>query len=389
SCPHDVLQLDPSPFAELAGFERADAGKRLAACTKSGRGPSARGDSAELNREATEISRTFPGPLVLPHDDLNYEPDESPQSFRSWLHEKARNKVTPQRKTLYVARVPLIETSVGFMRDWIRPILSGAKQDDGEPQYIEYLAAFYHGLDVKEFPDRLRWTPWKSTQKGASKLKSGSNVLPKYVALAYDDKATRVRTRPAPDGVFKAQLNLNDILDAAIAMLPADAYAILLLVDHDIHEGDDDDFCCGRAYGGSRVAVVQTARYNPLLDVKEQFDYEHLWPASHCKAFIDQLCAVEDVEAKPPTKQLVALSKSGPIRAAIDASSLLAPDSWSTEYQRALWFSRLARTAAHELGHCLGVAHCVYYACNMQGTGGMKEDVRQPPYWCPVCEMKI
>jgi archaemetzincin len=25
----------------------------------------------------------------------------------------------------------------------------------------------------------------------------------------------------------------------------------------------------------------------------------------------------------------------------------------------------------------------------MQGTAGMKEDVRQPPYLCPVCEAKV
>jgi len=43
----------------------------------------------------------------------------------------------------------------------------------------------------------------------------------------------------------------------------------------------------------------------------------------------------------------------------------------------------------HELGHCMGMDHCVYYACNMQGTAGMKEDGRQPPYLCPVCLGKV
>jgi archaemetzincin len=192
--------------------------------------------------------------------------------------------------------------------------------------------------------------------------------------------------RTAPDGAFAAQLNLNDIIDAAIVMLPADAYAICLLVDHDIHESEDDDFCCGRAYGKSRVAVVQSARYNPLLDARESIDRAHMWPLSHCKEFVDKLCAVEDVPPKPATKQQVAMSKNGAMRAAVDAAMASTSDLDSAQ---ALWFSRLARTVSHELGHCFGIAHCVYYACNMQGTAGMKEDVRQPPHLCPVCEAKV
>lgn len=55
----------------------------------------------------------------------------------------------------------------------------------------------------------------------------------------------------------------------------------------------------------------------------------------------------------------------------------------------ALWLGRVCRTASHELGHCLGVDHCVYYACAMQGTASLAEDVRQPPYLCPVDLAKI
>ena len=212
--------------------------------------------------------------------------------------------------------------------------------------------------------------------------------MPKYVGLAYDDQCTRVRVRSAPDGMFAAQLSLDDVLDAAIAMLPEDAYAMCLLIDHDMYESAKDDFCCGLAYGGSRVCVVQTARYNPLLDAREAIDRTHMWPLSHCKAFVDQLCAFEDVESQPPTKLQLSYSKTGPMRAAVTAA-LQHTDTNDLNAFQSLWFSRLARTVSHELGHCFGIEHCVYYACNMQGTAGMKEDVRQPPYLCGVCEAKV
>jgi archaemetzincin len=179
-------------------------------------------------------------------------------------------------------------------------------------------------------------------------------------------------------------------LDTVISILPVDAYALVLLVDHDMYESEEDDFCCGRAYGGSRVAVVQTARYNPVLDVHEGIDRSHMWPMSHCKKFVDDLCAVEDVEVKQATKQQAGLSKGGAMRAAVNASSTTPmPNTREDQDVQALWFSRLARTVSHELGHCFGMDHCVYYACNMQSTAGMKEDVRQPPYLCPICEAKV
>ncbi|OWZ23232.1 hypothetical protein PHMEG_0001894 [Phytophthora megakarya] len=56
----------------------------------------------------------------------------------------------------------------------------------------------------------------------------------------------------------------------------------------------------------------------------------------------------------------------------------------SSQSDATLWLARFCRTASHELGHCFGMDHCVYYACSMQGSAGLSEDARQPPYLCPV-----
>ncbi|KAI0469140.1 hypothetical protein F4859DRAFT_516493 [Xylaria cf. heliscus] len=391
TCRHDELLLECSPWAVEAGFERPDAAKRLAATTKGGRNPlSTKGKPAKtvkkLSQEAAEqLSPSFPAPLLLPKDELNWDPDYPPQSFRSWLVEIERNKITSGRRTLYVAAPPIVTPGVSFMNAWAQPTAAAsaasaapASQLDGlDPPSadasLQYLGAFYHGLPVKFLPDQLRFVPWEDTHG--------------YVGLARNDMCTRIRTRKTPDGKFKRQLNLNDILDAAIEMLPNDAYSIALLMHFDLYEDDDDDFCCGRAYGGSRVCVVSSARYHPALDVDENIDRNHMWPASHCKKFADDLCAVEGLEPKEHIKPAYETPDS-PLQQAVEATRQVHTTS-TIEGKSGLWFSRIARTLVHELGHCFGMDHCIYYACNMQGTSGIAEDVRQPPYLCPVCLEKV
>lgn len=398
-CAHAGIQFDVSAHAEVAGFHRPNHDRRLAATTRSGRNPlvikslgkgiGSRALQSDTNRAALELAPAFPGPLVLPGDHLSIDPRDPPQSFRSWHLETHRNKPTKKRQTLYVAAVPEITARMRHMHAWLAPN-DGKAMRRKDPKittdglrplrvddYVEYLAGFYHGMEVKPLPEQLKFIPWSG--KGTAHEK--------YVGLAIGKNCTRVRTRSSPDGLFSGQLNLEDILDAAIEMLPADAYAIVLLTDHDLYEDEEDDFCCGRAYGGSRVCVVSSARYNPDLDAHENIDPAHMWPASHCKTYVDHLCDEENVESlvEAPRQQQL---QASPLSHAIGAASAIKLQ-MTASAQRGLLFSRLARTVAHELGHCFGMGHCSYYACSMQGTAGMTEDVRQPPYLCPVCLGKV
>lgn len=206
--------------------------------------------------------------------------------------------------------------------------------------------------------------------------------------------------------MFKAQLNLNDILDAAISALPDNAYALLLIVHQDLFEDENDDFCCGRAYGGSRVAVVSSSRYNPCFDEVQAVERDHAWPASHCAAYVNATCEMASERPRPskkPKKSAAAAAKekevlapssfgsdvTSPIQAAISAHHGLRPNYSSPEDYHNLWLARVCRTASHELGHCFGMDHCVYYACVMQSTASLAEDARQPPYLCPVDLAKL
>jgi archaemetzincin len=197
----------------------------------------------------------FSAPLVLPGDDLSEDPEYPPQSIHEWQADEDRNEVKPRKNTIYVAAPPAIDSGISFVKSWSEPkhadsiSIEAPKIED----VAEYLKAFYHGMPVKLLPPpALRLTQW-----GDGKL----SKTPRYLGLNTATECVRIRTRASQDGVFARQLNLDDLLDAAISLLPDDAFALLLLVPFDIYESPDDDFACGRAYGGSRVAVISTARY--------------------------------------------------------------------------------------------------------------------------------
>jgi archaemetzincin len=338
---------------------------------------------------------TFPAPLLLPGDDLSEDPEYPPQSFQEWLDEEDRNPVSSKRQTVYVITAPEIEEEVHFMRAWEKCLDEEYHVTKPSPQAIvDYLNAFYHGLPVKIL-SRLApaFTAWDEEPKPKRKSRQQQ-----YVALKFGNECVRIRTRPSPDGIFGGQLNLDDLLDAAIAMLPKDAYALLLLVNQDLYEDEDDEFVCGRAYGASRVAVVSNSRYNPALDQHQSVERLHAWPASHCKEYISTFCTTFRPNAKrQKTSSLQKANKtnesrsssSSPLLAAISIYQGLETINLPASALSTLWLGRVCRTAAHELGHCFGIDHCVYYACSMQGTGSLREDARQPPFLCPVDLAKL
>lgn len=407
-CRHERLLVEPSVHPQSVGFhkvlERRKASK-----------------SASKDGVPKDISvETFPAPLVLPDDELSWDPNYPPQSVTSWVREPYRNPVTQKRKTIYIATIE----SADFMNGWSQPdipaehlpkvngnFISGLQESDIR-DVTEYLQAFYYGMPVKRFEGRPQFTTWSEYSK-PSKPKGQLMKTNTPIGLNTDSECIRIRTRPSLDGAFGHQLNLSDLLDVCLSTIPNDAYSLLLLTDLDMYEDEEDDFCCGRAYGGSRVAVVSTARYNPLLDEIQEINRTHSWPASHCISYLDRAikeAGYSKVNGGPKTKtkckrvdaasssttigtvhKRTMASDGSPLKAAVQAAASL-PDVRSTASPNALrsiWVSRVCRTASHELGHCLGIDHCMYYACNMQGTSSAIEDVRQPPYLCPVDLEKV
>ena len=405
-CVHGDLNFLGSAHASEAGFQRLDGQQRgRAARTNNGKG---------INIDPT----SFPGPLVLPGDELALDPTYPPQRLRSFINDdKDRNRVTSKRKTIYVVPPPEVAEDVRSMSSWSHP---GKRDNDSNlsspraQDLVDYLSAFYHGLPVKLLPSStLTFTSWE-TCTSTTKKKRSKSTNSSSIALRTVTELIRIRTRQTPSSIFTHQLNLDDLLDVALSILPPDAYALLTLVEHDIFENDDDAFTCGRAYGGSRVAVISTARYDPNLDGGHHVDREHSWPASHCGRYLQACCRETSPPASRPRKKRKGskaassepesplfsttpgsgLGRPSPVQAAVTLYASMLKDSCSSPRALAarlsgLWLARVCRTAGHELGHCFGIDHCVFYACVMQGTASLAEDARQPMYLCPVDEAKL
>lgn len=213
SCHHSSLTFAPSSCAEDVGYRRPKTPQRATA--------------AGLKKSEEFLDHRFPGPLVLPGDDPACDPKWPPQSYRSWLREPDRNKVTPEKNVIYVANYPQIAPQMRFMRAWAQPQHSNEASIalPNVEHVIEYLAAFYKGLPVKSFPpDILRFDCWNGKTSKTSTA----------IALNTRKESIKVGVRTPPDRRFSRQLNLNDVLEVAISVLPRDAYALLLLVEQDL-----------------------------------------------------------------------------------------------------------------------------------------------------------
>lgn len=77
-------------------------------------------------------------------------------------------------------------------------------------------------------------------------------------------------------------------------------------------------------------------------------------------------------------------------RAGVYAFPSFEPDEETPPARRdALYRTRALRIVAHEASHVLGLQHCVFYACLMNGIREISQGDRVPLHLCPVCVAKL
>ncbi|CAG5131164.1 unnamed protein product [Candidula unifasciata] len=133
------------------------------------------------------------------------------------------------------------------------------------------------------------------------------------------------------------QIEVDSILAQIRSIIPGDALCLIGLTLYDLYGDDSDLFVAGMAAGNRRVAVFSLMRYNPALT----FSSEHWYDIKESKKVS------------------------------------------SAEKQR-LILQRSCKLVVHEICHLLGLPHCVYFRCCMNGSGHLQEDFDQPMMLCPV-----
>ena len=63
------------------------------------------------------------------------------------------------------------------------------------------------------------------------------------------------------------------------------------------------------------------------------------------------------------------------------------PNSISADEQRLIY--RCLKTACHEICHVLGMTHCPYFECLMNGSNLVNEADKKPFALCPICLRKV
>ncbi|ENH63296.1 hypothetical protein FOC1_g10009191 [Fusarium oxysporum f. sp. cubense race 1] len=240
----------------------------------------------------------LPEPLVLPGDHLTEQPEEQGQSFKDWFEMEAtqqRNGIISRRNELYVVRPLSMTRPSEEMRDWNKPVLPPDSPPGTErwnymlkmfKQLIVYLRAFYNTMQITQYPKKISFLPIEQRKR----VHFVDTPRTQVIGLKTRDRREpfEIRYRPSPDDVSKIQLNVSDLRDALMRSIPPTAHSFVMVVDHDMYEDGEGAYVTARAWASDGVAIVSTFRYNPSLDGLAGIDLLHRWPASHCKAYVDE-----------------------------------------------------------------------------------------------------
>ncbi|CAD5112557.1 unnamed protein product [Dimorphilus gyrociliatus] len=137
------------------------------------------------------------------------------------------------------------------------------------------------------------------------------------------------------------QFLIDSCLKEISSRIPDDALFVIALTMEELYADKRDLFVSGMASGASRSAIFSLKRYDPTLKFCTEFWHK----------YEENACRVDE--------------------------------RWN------LLLKRSCTLLVHEMGHLLGIGHCIYFDCCMNGSGHLEEDIRQSMHLCPVDLRKL
>lgn len=234
-------------------------------------------------------------------------------------------EVSPQLRTVLTREAAFRPIPEPGFNDWLT-----WKREPGQT-----FAQFASALRPRPTPRRsvLYLQPVGSFEKPAApslaflaRFAAAFFALPARVQPGMDLSSSHLTTRESAPG--QRQYLTGDLLKLLSRRMPGDAFCRLGVTMEDLYPGPGWNYVFGQAYLGRRVGIYSFARYGGSAGKKP---------------------------AAPSTLAL----------------------------------RRAAKVLAHETGHMLGMQHCTYYSCLMNGSNHLGELDGAPLHLCPVCLRKL
>lgn len=315
--------------------------------------PYARGYKPPTEKQRLSAVGNIAGRNEFSADESFYSPIPAPASIDDWL---AQYKEEGQTYDQFLSQCPWLskrkwkysKATFNSSGQSIRDKYPGAKIylqplgnfDTNEAPIFEDLAEYarlFFCLPVEVLPSVTIERRDEATiywiESAAMKSRVDRNATRKSTRSS--KCCLEFRHKSGPSGHL--QLKCSSVLLRLRQTLPDDAICLIGLTMFDLYDDDPDLFVAGLAAGNQRVGVFSFFRYNPTLNFSSEFWYD----------------------VKRSRKMALA------------------------EQKRTI-LQRSCKLLVHEVCHLLGLDHCIWYSCLMNGSGHLDEDYSQPMALCPV-----